>query len=114
MRVVAGADAFVSPTVYPEGFNRGLIEAGALERPIVATFKGATELLNDGVTALVVPPADPEAIANALERLREDPALGRRLATAMARTVRAEHRWSSIFDRFLARAGARDPASRSC
>ena len=47
---------------------------------VTADTPAARELLTDGESALLVPPGDPEALADALRRVMTDPALARRLA----------------------------------
>lgn len=63
-----------------EGLPTVLLEAAACGRPIVATdVPGCREAVADGQTGLLVPPNDPPALAAALEKLLDDPALGRTL-----------------------------------
>lgn len=63
-----------------EGLPTALLEAAACERPIVATdVPGCREVVLDGETGLLVPPNDPAALAAAVEKLLDDPALRRRL-----------------------------------
>ena len=64
--------------------SAGVQVAGlACEVPVVSTrISGIPELVEDGVTGLLVPPADPAALADALERLAHDPELGARLGRA--------------------------------
>jgi glycosyltransferase involved in cell wall biosynthesis len=70
-----------------------LFEYMAAERPIVASdLPALREVLRDGGNALLVTPGDPAAMAAALRRLLEDPALGARLAAA-ARADVAEYGW---------------------
>jgi glycosyltransferase involved in cell wall biosynthesis len=94
---LAACDAFVLPSVVtPEGKMEGLpvalMEALAARRPTVATrISGIPELVEDGVTGLLVPPEDAGALSAALRRLAEDPALGRRLAEAGHARVREQH-----------------------
>ncbi len=58
-------------------------QAMAAGRPVVtADTPGVREVLSDGVDALLVPPADPAALAAALARLAADPALRARLGAA--------------------------------
>jgi glycosyltransferase involved in cell wall biosynthesis len=56
-----------------EGLPIALLEAMSAARPIVATHAGGIpEVVDDGVEALLVPPADPESLAAALSRLLAD------------------------------------------
>jgi glycosyltransferase involved in cell wall biosynthesis len=57
--------------------------------PVVTTgVSGIPELVTDGVNGLLVPEEDPIALADALQRLREQPDLADRLGAAGADTVR--------------------------
>jgi glycosyltransferase involved in cell wall biosynthesis len=72
-----------------DGIPNVLVEAMAAGAPVVATpVSGIPELVDDAVNGLLVPPDDPEAVADALIRLHEDPALAERLAAEGRRTVR--------------------------
>jgi glycosyltransferase-like protein len=74
------ADAFAFPSV-KEGFGLVVLEALAAGLPVVASdIPVFAEYLEDGHSALLVPPGDPAALAAALGRLSGDRALGRRLA----------------------------------
>jgi glycosyltransferase involved in cell wall biosynthesis len=78
---IAGLDVYVMPSL-SEGLNTSVLEALTLERPVVATAVGGLpEAVIDGVTGLLVPPADADALADAILRLLDDPALARRLAS---------------------------------
>ena len=60
-----------------------LFEAMALGKPVVATrVVGTADYVRDGENGLLVEPGDAAALAQAIERLRQDPALARRLAAA--------------------------------
>jgi glycosyltransferase involved in cell wall biosynthesis len=74
------ADVFALPS-HSEGSPNALLEAMAAGVPIVACkVGGVPETVEDGSSALLVPPGDPAAMANALARVLEDPALAARLA----------------------------------
>lgn len=78
----AGVDVVVLPS-YREGLPKGLIEAAACALPLVTTdVPGCREVVSDGVDGLIVPPRDAAALAAAIARLCDDPALARRLGLA--------------------------------
>jgi glycosyltransferase involved in cell wall biosynthesis len=60
----------VSASIEPEGFGRVAIEAQAMGRLVIATDHGGSrETIVHGQTGWLVPPNDPNALANALERV---------------------------------------------
>jgi len=74
------ADVVVLPSLF-EGLPLVTIEALAARRPLVATaVDGTPEVVVDGHTGLTVPPADPQALADAIACLLRDPALASSLA----------------------------------
>jgi glycosyltransferase involved in cell wall biosynthesis len=73
------ADALVMASTH-EGFPLAPAEAMALERPVVATSVGGLpELIEEGVSGVLVPPADPLRLADALQRVLTDASLRREL-----------------------------------
>src|SRR5205085_1812414 len=71
-RVLDTIDALVLPSLY-EGMPLTAIEASAMARPVVATaVDGTPEVVEDGVTGYLVPPAEPEALARSLVRVLAD------------------------------------------
>jgi len=89
--LLAAADVFALPTYYREGLPRVLLEAAAMRVPIVTTpVPGCREVVQDGVTGLVVPPRDARALAAALRRLLDDAALRNRLTAAADERVRSQ------------------------
>ncbi len=87
--LLAAADLFVLPSL-EEGMSLSLLEAMAAAVPAVASdIPGNRELVCDGEHALLVPPGDPRALADAVLRLLGDRPLGARLAAgARARAER--------------------------
>jgi GalNAc-alpha-(1->4)-GalNAc-alpha-(1->3)-diNAcBac-PP-undecaprenol alpha-1,4-N-acetyl-D-galactosaminyltransferase len=74
-----------------EGFGNALAEAMAVGRPVAAFDcpTGPGELIRDGETGILVPAADPAALATALRRLISDGALRARLGSAAAEAMHA-------------------------
>lgn len=105
----AAADVYVNPADY-EGLPVAVLEAMCLGRPIVATAVGGVpSVIEDDVTGLLVPAADPPALADAIASLLDDPARRDRLGAAAARFAHDELRLEtmvarveSIYDEVLA------------
>jgi glycosyltransferase involved in cell wall biosynthesis len=80
-------DVFVFPSLY-EGLGIALIEAMAAGCACVASSAGPIpEVVSDGEDGLLVPPADPEAIAAAVCRLLDDQSLRIQLGTAASKSA---------------------------
>jgi len=98
-RLLPGFDVFVLSSVL-EGMSNALLEAMAAGRPVVATRVGGNpELVIDGETGLLVPPRDPEALAEALLRLVRDPGLARRLGEGARRRVESQFTLAAMVGR---------------
>jgi glycosyltransferase involved in cell wall biosynthesis len=83
--VYRALDIFVLPSVKPEPFGRVTVEAMTQGRAVIATNHGGTvELIEEGVTGMLVPPADPKALAGAIEFLLAHPSLRERIGQAAA------------------------------
>jgi glycosyltransferase involved in cell wall biosynthesis len=77
--ILAAGDIFVLPSLW-EGLPYVLVEAASLGKPIVASaIDGITEVIQDGRTGVLVPPENPERLAEALVRLLLDRELAARL-----------------------------------
>ncbi|MCK4585987.1 MAG: glycosyltransferase, partial [Gammaproteobacteria bacterium] len=73
-------DIVVLPSFYREGTPRILIEAAAMEKPIVATdIAGCQGLVKDGVNGYLVPVRDVDALSTAIEKLVNDPELRKKM-----------------------------------
>jgi glycosyltransferase involved in cell wall biosynthesis len=80
--VLALGDLFVLPSER-EGFGRVLVEAMAMGKAVVATTAGGIpEIVLDGETGLLVPPAAPAPLADAMADLLDDPRRAARLGAA--------------------------------
>jgi glycosyltransferase involved in cell wall biosynthesis len=94
VELYAEASVAVVPSLY-EGFSLPAIEAMACGVPLVATTGGALPEVvgKDGVTGLLVPPGDPGALATALGRVLDEPALAARLSLAGRQRVLERFTW---------------------
>jgi glycosyltransferase involved in cell wall biosynthesis len=79
---LADADVFCLASLW-EGMPGSVMEAMMASLPVVGTdVNGIRDLVAEGVTGLLVPPRDPPALANALDRLLEDRQLRLRMGAA--------------------------------
>ena len=98
----AGADVLVLPSILDargdtEGLGVVLLEAMSYGVPVVASdIGGITDIVEHETSGLLVPPGDPAALAQALERLARDPALASRLGAAGEQRVRRAFGWPEI------------------
>lgn len=87
----AQADCFALAS-FAEGIPVVLMEAMAMELPCVTThITGIPELIRDGRDGLLVAPGDEKSLAEALQRLMEDPELRERLGRAGRARVEADY-----------------------
>lgn len=94
-------DIYALASLY-EGLGIANMQAMALKRPVVCTgVGGVLDVVDDGVNGLLVPPADPQAMAEALERVCSDPALAHRLALAGYEKVKAHFQEKDNCERLL-------------
>jgi glycosyltransferase involved in cell wall biosynthesis len=71
--LLAGARALVLPSVWYEGAPRSILEAYAAGVPVIASSAGALpESVEGGTSGLLVPPGDPQALADAVRQLSDD------------------------------------------
>ena len=91
-QITAALDLSVLPSVDCDASSAVLKEAMAVGRPVVATsIGGAGEIIQDGETGLLVPPADPEALAEAMAAILRRPDRGRAMG------FRGQERVRSLF-----------------
>lgn len=92
-RLLAATDVFVSPSLSPEPFGLPVLEALAMELPVVASDNGATPEIV-GTAGVLVPPGDAGALADALGELLGSSS--RRAALAQrARSQASQHSWDA-------------------
>ena len=94
--------AFVFPSL-EEGFARVLVEAMAAGLPVVASYEsGATTLITDGREGFIVPPRDPQRIAEAMIKLAQGCALNQQMSEYAYRKGTERNTWQDYGDRLLA------------
>jgi glycosyltransferase involved in cell wall biosynthesis len=91
--LLAGADIVAVPSVWQDAFPTSVLESLARGMPVVATAVGGIpEMIQNGVTGLLVPPADEAALARALGELLADPARAAKLGAAAQKDVEQRFR----------------------
>jgi glycosyltransferase involved in cell wall biosynthesis len=76
-----------------EGFPNSIVEAMAAGRPVVATaVGGSVDAVDEGETGFLVPPAEPDHLAVAIEAMMANPALRAQMGAAGRRRADAEYR----------------------
>lgn len=96
--VLSAFDVFVLSS-HNEGMSNAILEAMAMEKPVVATAVGGTvEIVAEGETGHLVPPREVEALRHGIERVLDHPDDGRRMG-ARGRQV--------VIDRYSSRAMVR-------
>lgn len=93
-------DIFTLPSFTHEGLPRSILEAMAMELPVVATnIRGCREAVIDGETGLIVPPQDSESLANALEKLLVHSNLRKLYGEAGRKRLESEYDENFVFER---------------
>ena len=108
-QLLSTMDLLVHSSIEPEPFGRVIIEGMAAGKPVVAVAAGACpELIENGVSGLLVPPGDADALAEAVKTLLQDPDRMRAMGIVARRQVEnrfsiAEHvrRIEQIYDSFM-------------
>jgi glycosyltransferase involved in cell wall biosynthesis len=88
-QLLAAADVHCQANLRPEPFGIVFVEALAAGLPVAAVATGGTLEIVDDSCGILVPPNDPAALAAALRRLIDDPALRARLGSAGPGRARA-------------------------
>ena len=102
------ANVFTLPAIVDskgdtEGLGVVLIEAMELGLPVVASnVGGIPDVVVDGVSGILVPEKDPQALANAYTRLAADPELLKQLLTGAQKRIAECFTWGKIVERQIA------------
>jgi glycosyltransferase involved in cell wall biosynthesis len=111
--ILAASDLVVDASYAGLGLTGSLREALAVETPVVATdLEGHPELIVEGETGLLVPPRNPDALAQAILRMLENPTRAKAMARAGRKRVEAQfsmaqkiQRTEALYRRLLAERG---------
>jgi phosphatidylinositol alpha-mannosyltransferase len=113
------ADVLCAPSLSGESFGMVLTEAFAAGTPVIASaIAGYSDVVNDGRDGILIPPADPQRLAEELQRLHHRPDFRQELGRA-AREEAARYAWPQIagqvervYERALAAPAPRDLGER--
>jgi glycosyltransferase involved in cell wall biosynthesis len=98
--VLKRMDIFCLPSL-SEGLPNSLMEAMSVScASIASNVGGVPYLIEDGVNGLLVPPRDPTALTNAIERLIQNPDLKKKLGDNARRTIETRFNWSTLLDEY--------------
>ena len=93
------ADLLCAPSLSGESFGMVLTEAFAAGTPVVASaIAGYSDVVSDGVDGVLVPPADPQRLAEELQRAYHEPERLRTMGEAARRSAR-RYAWPRVADR---------------
>jgi glycosyltransferase involved in cell wall biosynthesis len=99
--LMAAMDVLVLSSLY-EGLPLTLLEGMAAARPIVSTaVNGVTGIVTDGETGFLVPPANPQKLADACIRLIANPGLGKRLGQAGYERAKARYSLDAMNEKII-------------
>ncbi len=92
----SSCELFVCPSRY-EPFGIINLEAMACERPVVATSVGGVlEVVDNGVTGLLVAPESPDSLAGAIDALLADPKLREKMGKEGRKRVERHFTWGRV------------------
>jgi len=99
LEILQSIDLFVLPSLW-EGQGVVLMEAFCYKKPVVASgVGGVVEVVEDGVSGLLVPARDPDALANAILKVLSDPDKMKEMGEAGYRHIKAKFKDSEMNDR---------------
>ena len=92
------ADVLCAPSLSGESFGMVLTEAFAAGTPVIASaIAGYSDVVSDGVDGLLVPPGDPQRLAEELQRIHHEPERLREMGQAARRSAQ-RYAWPRVAD----------------
>jgi phosphatidylinositol alpha-mannosyltransferase len=96
------ADVLCAPSLSGESFGMVLTEAFAAGTPVIASeIAGYSDVVEDGVDGILVPPADPQRLAEELQRIHYEPERLRKMGEAARRSAQ-RYAWPRVADQVTA------------
>ena len=96
-----GADVLCAPSLSGESFGMVLTEAFAAGTPVIASnIAGYSDVVSDGIDGLLVPPGDPQRLAEELQRVHHEPERLRAMGEAARRSAQ-RYAWPRVADQVL-------------
>ena len=118
-RELADADVLCAPSLAGESFGMVLTEAFAAGTPVIASeIAGYSDVVTDGVDGVLIPPGDPQRLAEELQRLHLEPARRAAMGEAARRSAerfawtRVASRIERVYERAVELPAPRDASSR--
>jgi len=100
--ILASLDVLVLPSYAHEGIPQIILQAQAMSCAVVATtIGGIPEVVEDGVTGLLVPPRDADALAEKIAALLDDPALSAHLGQNARKNIEKSYTLDAMGERLL-------------
>jgi glycosyltransferase involved in cell wall biosynthesis len=100
--VLASLDVLVLPSYAHEGIPQIILQAQAMARAVVATkVGGIPEVVEDGVTGLLIPPRDATVLAEKIAMLLADPGLRARFGVTARAKIEEKHSLNAMGERLL-------------
>jgi phosphatidylinositol alpha-mannosyltransferase len=97
-----GADVLCAPSLSGESFGMVLTEAFAAGTPVIASaIAGYSDVVSDGVDGLLVPPGDPQRLAEELQRVHFEPERLQEMGQAARRSAE-RYAWPRVADQVTA------------
>lgn len=87
--IISTLDILVHTSVAPEPFGRVILEGMVFSKPVIATAHGGPlEIIEDGISGFLVPPNNPQALAERIEYLLLHPDIAKRIGIAGGKRVK--------------------------
>jgi radical SAM superfamily enzyme YgiQ (UPF0313 family)/glycosyltransferase involved in cell wall biosynthesis len=100
-RLYGQADICVFPSIWPEPFGLGAVEAMAAGKPVIASnVVGFKQIIVDGETGFLVKPGDADDLAEKIEILLDNPKLRHTMGQAARKRAEEKYNWGDVFKRY--------------